>query len=67
MVSMDFHIPVMLREVLDFLDLKKGDLIVDATLGTAGHAKEIVGRILPGGGLIGIDRDENSYLSRVKG
>ncbi|MFY9402469.1 MAG: 16S rRNA (cytosine(1402)-N(4))-methyltransferase RsmH [Candidatus Omnitrophota bacterium] len=60
MVSMDFHIPVMLREVLDFLDLKKGDLIVDATLGTAGHAKEILGRILPGGGLIGIDRDENS-------
>jgi len=52
----------MLREVLDYLDLEPGDTIVDATLGTAGHSKEILGRILPGGGLIGIDRDEDSLL-----
>jgi len=50
----------MLREVLNYLDLEKGDRIVDATLGTAGHSKEILERILPGGGLVGIDRDEDS-------
>jgi len=60
MLSTSFHIPVMLREILDYLDLEKKDQIVDATLGTAGHSKEILERILPGGGLIGIDRDKDS-------
>jgi 16S rRNA (cytosine1402-N4)-methyltransferase len=60
MLSTKFHTPVMLREVLGYLDLKPGDTIVDATLGTAGHSQEILKRILPGGGLIGIDRDEDS-------
>lgn len=60
MPNIKFHTPVMLREVLDYLDLKPGKVIVDATLGTAGHAEKILERILPGGGLIGIDRDEES-------
>jgi 16S rRNA (cytosine1402-N4)-methyltransferase len=50
----------MLGEVLEHLDLKPGKTIVDATLGTAGHAKAILERILPGGRLIGIDRDATS-------
>jgi 16S rRNA (cytosine1402-N4)-methyltransferase len=50
----------MLREVLDYLNLKPGMVVVDATLGTAGHAEKILERILPGGGLIGIDRDAES-------
>ncbi|MDP3041106.1 MAG: 16S rRNA (cytosine(1402)-N(4))-methyltransferase RsmH [Candidatus Omnitrophota bacterium] len=54
------HVPVMLQEVLDFLKLQAGQTIVDATLGTGGHALEILKRITPKGRLIGIDRDENS-------
>ncbi len=54
------HIPVMLGEVLDYLNLSPGKIIVDATIGTAGHSKEILERILPGGRLIGIDRDQES-------
>jgi len=50
----------MLREVLEYLDLKPGMVILDATLGTGGHAKSILERVLPGGGLIGIDRDKES-------
>lgn len=50
----------MSGEVLDYLDLKPGKTIVDATEGTAGHSLAIIERILPGGGLIGIDRDETS-------
>jgi 16S rRNA (cytosine1402-N4)-methyltransferase len=50
----------MLREVLDYLDLKPGMVIVDATLGTAGHSYAILERILPGGRLFGIDRDKAS-------
>lgn len=60
MLNTKFHTPVMLREVLDYLDLRPGMTIVDATLGTAGHAEKILERILPGGGFIGIDRDEES-------
>jgi len=60
MLNTKFHTPVMLREVLEYLDLKPGKLIVDATLGTAGHSENILERILPGGGLIGIDRDQES-------
>jgi len=54
------HVPVMLTEVLDYLKLKPGQVIVDATLGTGGHAVEILKRIVPNGKLIGIDRDESS-------
>jgi len=59
-VEEKFHTPVMLREILDYLNLSPGKTIVDATIGTAGHARAILGRILPGGRLIGIDRDEES-------
>lgn len=60
MAEEKLHIPVMLPEVIDYLDLKPGQIIVDATLGTGGHSLEILKRITPGGRLIGIDRDEDS-------
>ena len=60
MSDIKIHTPVLLREVLDYLNLKPGKTIVDATLGTAGHATAILERILPGGRLIGIDRDQAS-------
>ncbi|MDD5506646.1 MAG: 16S rRNA (cytosine(1402)-N(4))-methyltransferase RsmH [Candidatus Omnitrophica bacterium] len=60
MVEEKLHIPVMLREVIDYLDPKPGQIIVDATLGTGGHSFEILKKITPGGRLIGIDRDEDS-------
>lgn len=55
-----FHTPVMLDEVLDYLDLKPGQTIVDATIGTGGHSLKILERIMPEGRLIGIDLDEES-------
>ncbi|MFH1640443.1 MAG: 16S rRNA (cytosine(1402)-N(4))-methyltransferase RsmH [Candidatus Omnitrophota bacterium] len=54
------HTPVMLKEIVDFLDLSPGKIIVDATIGTAGHSGEIARQIMPGGRLIGIDRDSES-------
>ena len=50
------HIPVLLQECIDGLDIKPGGIYVDGTLGRAGHAAEIAKR-LAGGRLIGIDRD----------
>ena len=54
------HIPVMSAEILTFLNLKPGAVVVDGTLGTAGHANAILSAIGPEGRLIGIDRDKNS-------
>ena len=54
------HKPVMCREVIEFLNLRPGLTIVDATIGTGGHAIKIFEKISPGGRLIGIDRDPDS-------
>ena len=47
----------MVEEVLYYLRPKRGEVIVDGTLGAGGHAESILQRITPGGRLIGIDRD----------
>jgi 16S rRNA (cytosine1402-N4)-methyltransferase len=58
-VAQTTHTPVLLKEVIEFLNPKPGSLILDCTIGAAGHAKHILKQIVPGGKLIGIDRDEN--------
>lgn len=52
------HIPVMLAEVLHQLKLKPGSIVVDCTLGGAGHSSRILNQITPGGTLVGIDQDD---------
>ncbi len=52
------HIPVLLSECIDALDLASGDTYVDATLGFAGHSYEAAQRLGRDGMLIGIDQDE---------
>jgi 16S rRNA (cytosine1402-N4)-methyltransferase len=51
------HIPVMLDEVLNALDVRSGGRYVDCTLGGAGHAEAILERAQPGGTLLAIDAD----------
>ncbi|RKY39247.1 MAG: 16S rRNA (cytosine(1402)-N(4))-methyltransferase, partial [Candidatus Omnitrophota bacterium] len=55
---MRFHKPVMVDEVIRYLQPEKGDIMVDCTVGTAGHSYEIAKLILPQGRLIAIDQDE---------
>lgn len=65
------HKPVMLNEVLSLIKPKRGDVIVDATIGAGGHGCEILERIKPDGLLIGIDKDAeilkiaSGYLSKI--
>ena len=55
MCSEEVHIPVLLKEVLYYLNLKQGDIIFDGTLGGAGHTVEIIKAIAPTGRVIGVD------------
>ena len=54
------HKPVLLKETIDGLNIKKDGIYVDGTLGGAGHSKEILKKLSPKGLLIGIDRDDDA-------
>jgi len=51
------HEPVLLAETLELLDVRPDGTYVDATVGTAGHARAVLERLGPKGRLIGLDRD----------
>ena len=59
-VKAEPHIPVMLHEAVDALNVREGGVYVDGTLGRAGHAREILHR---GGRVIGIDRDDEAIAA----
>jgi len=59
------HTPVLLQQAIESLDIKKGDLYIDATFGEGGYSREI---IKLGGKVLAIDLDENQLKSsRVNG
>lgn len=61
-----FHVPVMLEEVINILQPRPGQTFVDCTVGGGGHAEAIVERIIPGGKLIGIDRDADALRAAAE-
>ncbi|MFT5324301.1 MAG: 16S rRNA (cytosine1402-N4)-methyltransferase [Planctomycetaceae bacterium] len=69
-MSASVHVPVMLREVLQQLDLKPGLTVVDGTVGAGGHSQRISEQIGESGILVGLDRDSmmlNFATERVSG
>ncbi len=63
------HIPVMLEECMQALDLKNGGIYFDGTIGAAGHSYEILKRTAPDGRLIATDLDDEAIAaatSRLK-
>lgn len=53
-ISENYHTPALLKETLEFLEVKPQGKYIDATLGGGGHSEEIVKR---GGLLLGLDLD----------
>jgi 16S rRNA (cytosine1402-N4)-methyltransferase len=51
------HVPVLLKEAIDFLNIKRGGTYIDATVGLGGHSFEIAKRLGAPGHLIGLDKD----------
>ncbi len=62
----NFHIPVLLKEVLNYLNLKQGDLVYDGTLGGAGHSLAIIKVIAPTGKIIGVDLHSKAISTAAK-
>lgn len=56
------HKPVLLQEVLSFLDPRPSENFIDATLGEGGHAKALLRKTSPDGMLLGIDRDSDQLM-----
>lgn len=52
-----FHRPVMMDEVMHWLNVRPGAVVVDTTVGGGGHAGAVLAASAPGGRFIGIDRD----------
>ena len=53
----EIHTPVLLKEIVEYLDPKPGDKIIDATLGGGGHAMALAERVAPDGKVLGIELD----------
>jgi len=51
------HVPVLLKEAIDFLAVRRGGTYIDATVGLGGHSYEIARRLGAPGHLIGLDKD----------
>lgn len=63
----NYHIPVLLNETLEGLNIKPNGIYVDMTLGRAGHSSEIAKRLNEKGLLIGFDQDSEAieYSTKV--
>jgi len=57
MAAAPAHIPVLLEETIEALNVQPGGRYIDCTIGPGGHAAAILERSSPGGQLLGIDAD----------
>jgi len=56
-VMAEYHVPVMLKECIEGLNIKPDGIYVDVTFGGGGHSKEILKHLSDGGKLFGFDQD----------
>lgn len=58
----EYHVPVLLKESVDGLDIRPGGVYLDLTFGGGGHSREILNR-LQHGHLLGFDQDEDALVN----
>lgn len=61
-----YHIPVLLKETVDGLNIKSDGVYVDVTFGGGGHSKEILSRLGPKGRLFGFDQDQDAHHNKLQ-
>lgn len=60
-----YHVPVMLHECMEALDIKSDGVYVDVTFGGGGHSREILKRLGPKGKLIAFDQDPDAINNAI--
>ena len=58
--EMTYHVPVLLKESVDGLNIGEGGCYVDVTFGGGGHSREILSRLDGQGHLYGFDQDADA-------
>jgi 16S rRNA (cytosine1402-N4)-methyltransferase len=59
----EYHVPVLLSEAVDGLDVQPGGTYIDLTFGGGGHSREILRRLKGTGHLYSFDQDEDAQLN----
>lgn len=65
MVEKEYHNPVLLKETVEGLNIKKDGVYVDVTFGGGGHSREILKHLGDKGKLIAFDQDQDALLNRI--
>jgi len=63
MMTKTYHIPVLLKPCIQYLDIKPDGVYVDLTFGGGGHAKEILKHLSKKGKLFAFDQDEDAKVN----
>ena len=63
--ELTYHVPVLLKESVDAMNIRPDGTYVDVTFGGGGHSREILSRLGEGGQLLGFDQDEDAERNIV--
>ena len=63
--SLPYHIPALLEEAINLLDIKPEGTYIDATFGGGGHSRAIMEKLGENGRLFSFDRDIDAYTNRI--
>lgn len=64
--SLPYHVPALLPEALNLLDIKADGTYIDATFGGGGHSRAIINSLGEKGRLFSFDRDLDAYQNRIE-
>ena len=59
-MNLPYHVPVLLKESVDGMNIQPDSICVDVTFGGGGHSREILSRLDMGGHLYSFDQDEDA-------
>lgn len=63
--ALPYHIPALLPEAIEMLDIKPDGVYIDATFGGGGHSRAIIEKLNEKGRLYSFDRDMDAYQNRI--
>ena len=64
-MGITYHIPALLNECINALDIKPDGTYVDVTFGGGGHSRAIMEHLGSNGRLYGFDQDMDAYANRI--